>query len=84
MAACSERCAPRGALGHHARCNDSLARICQIMNLLQRAPDLQEALLFLLPTRRGRDPIVLADSQPIAAALNWRKQRRRWRELLPT
>ena len=59
------------------------ARICQILNLLYLAPDLQEALLFLPPTRRGRDPIILADLMPIAATLDWRKQRRRWRQLLP-
>ena len=60
------------------------ARISQILNLLHLAPDLQEALLFLPPTRRGRDPIILADLQPIAAAMDWRKQRRLWRRLLPT
>ena len=65
-------------LGHVTR-----ARICQIMTLLQLAPDLQEALLFLPPTVRGRDPILLADLQPIAAAFDWRKQRRLWRKLLP-
>jgi hypothetical protein len=59
------------------------ARICQILNLLQLAPDLQEALLFLPPTVRGRDPILLADLQPIAAAFDWQKQRRLWRKLLP-
>jgi hypothetical protein len=63
-------------LGHVTR-----ARICQILNLLQLAPDLQEALLFLPPTVRGRDPILLADLQPIAAAFDWRKQRRLWRKL---
>jgi hypothetical protein len=67
------------SLGHVTR-----ARICQIMNLLQLAPDIQEALLFLPPTRRGRDAIILADVQPIAAALDWRKQRRLWRQLCPT
>jgi hypothetical protein len=67
------------SLGHVTR-----ARICQIMNLLHLAPDIQEALLFLPPTRRGRDPIILADLMPIAAALDWRKQRRRWRHLPPT
>jgi hypothetical protein len=67
------------SLGHVTR-----ARICQIMNLLHLAPDLQEALLFLPPTHRGRDAIILADLQPIAAAFDWRKQRRRWRKLLPT
>ena len=64
------------ALGHVTR-----ARICQIMNLIHLAPDLQEALLFLPPTQRGRDPIILADLMPIAAACDWRKQRRLWRKL---
>jgi hypothetical protein len=67
------------SLGHVTR-----ARVCQIMNLLYLAPDVQEALLFLPPTRRGRDPIILADVQPITAAFDWRKQRRLWRQLLPT
>jgi hypothetical protein len=66
------------ALGHVTR-----ARICQILNLLHLAPDIQEALLFLPPTLRGRDAIILADLQPIAAAFDWRKQRRLWRQLLP-
>jgi hypothetical protein len=66
------------ALGHVTR-----ARICQIMNLLCLAADLQEALLFLPPIQRGRDPIILADLMPIAATLDWRKQRRMWRQLLP-
>jgi hypothetical protein len=66
------------SLGHVSR-----ARVCQIMNLLHLAPDLQEALLFLPPTQRGRDAILLADLLPIAAAFDWRKQRRLWRKLLP-
>jgi hypothetical protein len=66
------------SLGHVTR-----ARICQIMNLLHLAPDIQEALLFLPPTVRGRDPIILADLMPIAAAFDWRKQRRLWRRLVP-
>jgi hypothetical protein len=40
-------------------------------------------MLFLPPTVRGRDPITLADLQPIAAAFDWRKQRRLWRKLQP-
>ena len=67
------------SLGHVTR-----ARVCQIMNLLHLAPDIQEALLFLPPTLRGRDPIILADLQPIAAAFDWRKQRRLWRKLQPS
>jgi integrase len=60
-------------LGHVTR-----ARVCQIMNLTCLAPDIQEALLFLPRTQRGRDRIILADLQPIAALLDWRKQRQRW------
>jgi hypothetical protein len=66
-------------LGHVTR-----ARICQILNLIHLAPDIQEALLFLPPTLRGRDAIILADLMPIAAAFDWRKQRRLWRKLLPS
>jgi hypothetical protein len=64
-------------LGHVTR-----ARISQIMNLLHLAPDIQEALLFLPQTVRGHDAIILADLLPIAAAMDWRKQRRLWRKLL--
>jgi hypothetical protein len=66
------------SLGHVTR-----ARISQIVSLVQLAPDLQEALLFLPPTLRGRDPLILADLMPIAACIDWRKQRRLWRQLLP-
>ena len=71
-------CSALASLGHVTR-----ARICQILNLIHLAPDIQEALLFLPPTQRGRDPIILADLMPIAATLDWRKQRRLWRQLLP-
>jgi hypothetical protein len=53
------------------------------MNLIPLAPDIQEALLFLPPIRRGRDTTILADLKPIAAAYDWRKQPRLWRKLLP-
>ena len=66
-------------MGHVTR-----ARVSQIASLLHLAPDLQEALLFLPRTQRGRDPLILADLMPIAAAFDWRKQRRLWRQLLPT
>jgi hypothetical protein len=62
-------------LGHVTR-----ARISQIMNLLNLAPDLQEAILFLPRTERGRDAIVLRDVQPIASILDWRKQRVLWQQ----
>ena len=63
-------------LGHVTR-----ARVTQIMNLLNLAPDLQEAILFLPRTERGRDAIVLRDLQPIASILDWRKQRVLWQQL---
>jgi hypothetical protein len=63
-------------LGHVSR-----ARLTQIMNLLLLAPDIQEAILFMPPRRRGRDPIRLARLQPIALTWNWTKQRRLWKAL---
>jgi hypothetical protein len=57
------------------------ARMTQIMNLRILAPDIQEALLFLPRTVRGRDPIHLRQLQPIAAVQAWTEQRRRWQSL---
>lgn len=57
------------------------ARLTQIMNLTLLAPDIQEALLFLPRTLRGRDPIAEPQIRPIAAIPGWRKQRKLWREL---
>jgi hypothetical protein len=65
------------ALGHVTR-----PRVSQIMNLLQLAPDIQEEILFLPRTIHGRDPLQLRRLQPIAAVLDWRKQRQLWRELV--
>jgi hypothetical protein len=58
------------------------ARITQVMNLLLLAPDIQEQILFLPRTERGRDPIKLALLQPIALEPDWRQQRRTWADLL--
>jgi hypothetical protein len=63
-------------LGHVSR-----ARISQIMNLLNFAPDLQEALLFLPRTEHGRDAMHLAQLQPIASTTEWRRQRALWQKL---
>ena len=64
-------------LGHVTR-----ARISQILNLVNLAPDIQETLLHLPRTEQGRDPIHLRMMQPIAAAFDWKKQRRLWHELV--
>jgi len=59
--------------------NVSRARVTQIMNLLQLAPSIQEALLFLPPTVKGRDAIREHHLRPIAAEPDWHKQRRLWK-----
>jgi hypothetical protein len=55
------------------------ARITQIMNLLNLAPDIQETLLDLnnvgtLPCER--------DIRRVTAHVDWTQQRRSWREIL--
>jgi len=59
----------------------SRARLSQIMNLLLLAPAIQEELLFLPRTLRGRDAVKLADLQPIALTMDWRRQKRLWEQL---
>jgi hypothetical protein len=61
--------------------NVSRARVSQIMSLLQLAPEIQEAILFLPRTLRGRDPIRERKVRVIAGELDWRTQRRLWKEL---
>jgi hypothetical protein len=60
-------------LGHVTR-----ARMTQIMNLLNLAPDIQEDILFLPPKEKGRDRITERDVRPIVNLPDWRKQRRSW------
>jgi hypothetical protein len=64
-------------LGHVTR-----ARITQIVNLVNLAPDIVEEILFLPRTETGRDLFLLRDLQPIAQELDWKKQRKLWRELV--
>jgi hypothetical protein len=64
-------------LGHVSR-----ARVTQIMNLCLLAPDIQETLLFLPPTERGRDPLQLRQLQPLTRIADWGEQRKRWQALL--
>lgn len=64
------------ALGHVSR-----ARVTQIMNLLHLAPDIQEEILFLPRTTKGRDPIRERDIRPILAEIQWPWQRILWGQL---
>ncbi|HMN39504.1 MAG TPA: hypothetical protein PKE29_01570 [Phycisphaerales bacterium] len=63
-------------LGHVTR-----ARVTQVMNLLHLAPDLQEAILNLPRVEKGRETITERELRPIAALVDWRKQRLAWRLL---
>lgn len=56
----------------------SRPRMSQIMDLLMLAPDIQEALLFLPRTIKGRDPIRERHVRIIVAEPDWMKQRRLW------
>ena len=58
------------------------ARMTQIMALLNLAPDIQEEILFLPRTMRGRDPITERDLRPIASCHDWDQQRSMWRRLI--
>ena len=60
-------------LGHVTR-----ARLTQIMNLLNLAPDIQEAILFLPAVTTGDDPIHERQSRTIVKVLDWGRQRRMW------
>jgi hypothetical protein len=63
-------------LGHVTR-----ARMSQIMNLRTLAPDIQEAILFLPRVAEGDDPITERDLRHLLRSLDWREQRRLWREI---
>jgi hypothetical protein len=51
----------------------------QIMGLLNLAPDIQEAILFLPPTVAGCDRVSERDLREMVGEVDWRLQRRLWR-----
>ena len=59
------------------------ARMTQVMSLLALASDIQEEILFLPGTVKGRDKVQLRHILPIAALSDWREQRVRWNTLKP-
>ena len=63
-------------LGHVTR-----ARVTQVMNLLQLAPDIQEQILFLPEVEGGRDPVKEWQVRPLAAEVHWGRQRVAWRAI---
>lgn len=60
-------------LGHVTR-----ARITQIMGLLNLAPDIIEAILFMEPVEQGKDPITERELRPIVAVADWKGQMGMW------
>ena len=66
-------------VGHVTR-----ARVTQIMNLLNLAPDIIDDILHLPLVTRGKDSISEHDLRPIAAELIWTKQRAMWRDVKDT
>jgi hypothetical protein len=60
-------------LGHVSR-----ARITQIMGLLNLAPDIQEEILFLPKTTKGRDPISAREVLKLGTITDWDEQRRKY------
>jgi hypothetical protein len=63
-------------LGHVSR-----ARVTQIMNLLNLAPDIQEQILFLPAVEAGRDPVKEWEVRPIMAQADWTVQTKMWKAL---
>jgi hypothetical protein len=60
----------------------SRARVTQVMDLLLLAPDIQEAVLCLAATEKGRDAITLRELRVVCAVAEWGEQRDRWRRLI--
>lgn len=59
----------------------STTRMTQIMWLDNLAPDIQEEILGLPRTVRGRDAVLEKDVRPIAKTHDWRTQRMMWADL---
>jgi site-specific DNA recombinase len=57
----------------------SRARLSQILQLNHLAPEIQEQLLFLPPTRRGSDRLWERHVRSLARVVDWQKQRQLFR-----
>ena len=64
-------------LGHVSR-----AWLTQIMMLLHLAPDIQEQILHLTRSNRGREPMIEKQLRSVAAIVCWNQQRKLWRQTL--
>ncbi|WP_442511839.1 hypothetical protein SH528x_003585 [Novipirellula sp. SH528] len=57
------------------------ARVTQILNLLQLAPDIQEAVLHLPPVTNGDIVTTERDLRTVLQSPNWSKQRQIWSKI---
>jgi len=57
------------------------ARMTQIMNLLNLAPDIQEEILFLAERTQGRKIIAERNLRPLARTVSWARRRKLWRDI---
>lgn len=57
------------------------ARVSQIVNLLNLAPDIQEALLFLPLVAGERESVSERELRAVAAEADWGRQREAWSRL---
>ena len=57
------------------------ARLTQIMNLTNLAPDLQQEILFLDRVTEGKDPIAERSIRSVVRHAEWDRQRESWRRL---
>ena len=60
------------------------ARATQLMNLVNLAPDIQEALLFLPPMTTRRDWLTERHLRPIVRMVSWEEQREMFGRLFPS
>lgn len=57
------------------------ARVTQILNLLNLAPEIQQALLDLEPSQTVEPPLPESELRQIAIETSWIRQRRLWKQL---
>lgn len=55
-----------------------------ITKLLNLTPDIQEAILFLLPVESGRDPITERQVRTVLASSGWQERRKLWARVRPS
>jgi hypothetical protein len=68
-------------LWRNAFVRSSLNYYSQILQLTHLAPEIQEQLLFLPPTRQGFDRVLEKHVRPLARVVDWQKQKQLFRAI---